>query len=75
MRCVWHATYGPNLAHIADRGLTSDVKSRITRIPAAPPICFPRDANAPRVLVLGENAEELKRLQPVQHVRSGGPSS
>lgn len=25
--------------------------------------------------VLVENAEELKRLPPVQHVRSGGPSS
>lgn len=80
MSCVWHATYGANLAHLyrRRRGLTSDVQSRKTRIPAAPPICFPRDANyhASRVLVLVENAEELKRLPPVQqNVGSDGPSS
>lgn len=60
VRCVWHATYGPNLAHIADRGLTSDVQSRITRIPAAPPICFPRDANAPRVLGAGRKCRRAQ---------------
>lgn len=71
---------GSNLAHLyrRRRGLTSDVQSRKTRIPAAPPTCFPRDANyhAPRVLVLAENAEELKLLPPVQqNVRSDGPSA
>lgn len=60
------------------RGLRSDVQSRKTRIPAAPPICFPRYANyhARRVLVLVENAEQLKRLPPVQqNVMSDGPSA
>lgn len=45
--CVRHAIYGANLAHLyrKRRDLTSDMQSRNSRIPAAPSICFPRDAN------------------------------